>query len=285
MIKLACPKCNMGLRVPRQRVPPAGAWAKCPRCQERFFINPAGSSIEDLTRPLVQDQPGALAAAAAGPRQRDQSSQRLLDRLKAKKGQTNEPDYEPGLITVYPEPVIPGYIYQAASVVMLCLPLVVVFLLFNSADAGLSRSAPRSEVVSATVVQLNERANPEMIRQDLVGIKRDHVARRRNAYGVDYSSPESRVFNYFMERLAPDVCSGIHYLEISTSIGSDSPGFTATGLCLEPEGRRLQMKVDWVGPNSRVSFPYNQSAENFSLHPSSTADAAFPAGRPSRSAD
>lgn len=266
MLKLVCPKCQLNLRVPEQRVPAAGAWAQCPRCRERFFINPAGSSLEDLTRPFANGDSGS-AAPRRGASARDSSSQRLLDRLKAKRGQPEEPGYEPGQVIVYPEPALPGSVYQAASVVMLCLPLLAVFFLFSSANTRLNRpAAPPPAPVSTAVERLNDQENPELIRKDLVSIKRDHLMRRRNLYGMGYSGPESRVFNYFMNRLAPGVCDGVHYLQVSVPMGGVS-GFSMTGLCLAPEGRRLEMRVKWSDQGGRISFPYNQRFEDFSLRP------------------
>lgn len=273
MIKLVCPKCQLNLRVPRQRVPAAGAWAQCPRCQERFFINPAGSSVEDLTRPFpgVPDSSSTRAGGVAG---RDSSSQQLLDRVKAKRGLPKEVEYEPELIVVYPEPALPDYVYRAASAAMLCLPLLVAFLLFSSTNSRLNRDEPPPALVNTAVDRLNDRENPELIRTDLLNIKRDHALRRRPVYGIGYSGPESRVFNYFMNRLAPGACDGISYLQITVP-GEGGRGFRATGFCLAPEGRRLDMMVDWIDQGSRITFPYTDRSEEFGLQspggPSRTA--------------
>lgn len=266
-MKLACPKCHLRLRIPDQRVSESGAWAQCPRCQERFFINPAGSSIEELIRPPDKGQPASLASGTAG-RRRDTSSQELLDRLKARQGQSpGASAYDPGLIIVYPEPAIPEWAYQAASVALLCLPLLAIFLLFNSANQRLDRGgALRPEPAVTAVDRLNNQEDPELIRKDLRTIKRDHMMRRRNVYGVGYGGPESRVFKYFMNRLAPGVCSSIEYLQIVVP-NSGPPRFSVTALCLEPEGRRLEMQVAWDSTsNSRVTFPYSQRTESFDLY-------------------
>lgn len=264
MIKLVCPQCQLNLRVPKQRVPAAGAWAQCPRCQERFFINPAGSSVEDLTRPFPGDTPDSSSARAGGVAGRDSSSQELLDRVKAKRGLPKEIAYEPELIIVYPEPAPPDYVYRVASAAMLCLPLLVAFLLFSSTNSRLNRVEPPPAPVNTAVDRLNDRDNPESIRTDLMNIKRDHVLRRRTVYGIGYSGPESRVFNYFMNRLAPEACDGISYLKITVPDGGGR-GFRATGFCLTPEGRRLDMRVDWIGQGSRITFPYTNRSEDFTL--------------------
>lgn len=264
MIKLVCPQCQLNLRVPRQRVPAAGAWAQCPRCQERFFINPAGSSIEDLTRPFAGDAPEASSARAGGVAGRDSSSQRLLDRVKAKRGLPEEVEYEPDLIIVYPEPALPDYAYRAASAAMLCLPLLVAFLLFSTTNSRLNQVEPPPAPVNTAVDRLNDRENPESIRADLLNIKRDHAFRRRAVYGIGYSGPESRVFNYFMNRLAPEACDGVSYLQITVP-GGGGQGFRATGICLAPEGRRLEMRVDWIDQGSRITFPYTNRSEDFGL--------------------
>jgi len=258
-------------------VPVSGAWAQCPRCQERFFINPAGSSLEDLTRPIGDEGPGSSPSRAGRATPRDSSSQRLLERLKAKRGLPEELPYEPSLIIVYPEPAVPDSVYKAVSVLMLCLPLVAVIWLFSSTNTRLNRGPETPPASAATIVeQLNERDSPERIRTDLLAIKRDHMIRRRGFYGVGFSGPESRVFNYFMTRLAPGVCDGVRYLQINAP-QSGAAGFTVTGLCLAPEGRRLVMRVDWVGRGrSRISFPYNRSSEDFLL----LLDAAGTAGAP-----
>jgi len=263
MINLTCPKCHQKLRVPKAKVPEAGAWAKCPKCQERFFINPAASSPQDLARPIPRAaQP---TAAGLGPRGRDQRSQNLLDHLKAKQGRLDEADYQGGLITVYPRAVVPDFVYQAVSAILLCLPLVAIFMVFSSSGDRLGSVEPRPEPVTTAVERLNDQENPVLIQRDLVSIKRDHLMRRRSLYGVGYSGSEARVFKYFMHRLAPDYCAEIRYLQVSVPNPVEA-GFSATALCLEPEGRRLVMRVDWLdASHSRVSFPYNGRTEDFTI--------------------
>lgn len=305
MLKLACPKCRLNLRVPAQRVPASGAWAQCPRCRERFFINPAGHSLEELTRPFASGPaeaapgpapapgpasapgpvsasgPASASAPAASPGRpvRDANSQRLLDRLKAKRGpQADEPDdYEPGMVMVYPEPAIPESVFRAASAAMLCLPLLAIFLIFSFSGSRLAKpAAARPEPEITTVGMLNDYESEAMIRQDLSNLRRDQLMRRRSLYGVGHNGPETRVFQYFMHRLAPNVCAGVRYIQVSVPNSPAGPdaGFTMTGFCEDPEDRRLAINIEWAGRAGLVFVPYNQKTERFSLE-----DENDPSGR------
>jgi hypothetical protein len=268
-MKLVCPKCNLRLSLPDKQVPATGAWALCPRCRERFFINPAAVPIEKLTRPAAA--PGASGPA---PRGRDQASQRLLENMKNKRGLEDEAP-RPDLITVYPRPAVSETLYLALGALLLCLPVVGIVALFQSA-AGYQPAGPPAPAPTA-LSKVNHRENEESIRKDLVGIRNDLANRRRSVIDIEHSGPQARVFKYFMGRLAPDICSGIYRLEMTPS---ESPsGFTARGHCLEPDGRILEMRVDWAGSEALVSFPEFQQSEELDLYPLPEARVAAPSAR------
>jgi hypothetical protein len=244
------------MRLPDDKVPAAGAWAQCPRCLERFFINPAGMSFESLTTP---------APRPAAPRsRRDEAGRELLSRLKNRQGEHNEaPFFEPGLVTVYPQAAVSEIVQRAMASVLLCLPLLAVGYLFYSASSSRADRPPEPEQLPA-VAKVNDNSSLEIIRKDLVNIRRDLASRQSQPKGIDYSGPEVRVFKYFMARLTPDVCSGIHYLEIKPTAAA---GFRALGHCVDPTGLVLEMRVEWDGLRSLVSFPQYGQAEELEIYP------------------
>ena len=263
-MKLVCPKCNLRLSLPDDKIPAGGAWAVCPRCRERFFVNPGALPLENLTRPV--SAPSAPNPSGGASRGRDQASRRLLESMKNKQGLKDElPPFDPGLITVYPRPALSASIYRGLGFLLLGLPVAGIIALFLSASRQPPADGPPAPQPVTALSRVNTQGNEESIRKDLITVRRDLANKRRQVVNINYSGPESRVFNYFMGRLVPEICSGIYQLEL-TPLDSLA-GFTAKGLCLEPEGRELKMRVDWAGRYGIITFPDYREIEEVELYP------------------
>lgn len=247
------------MRIADSKVPPAGAWARCPQCRERFFVNPAALSLENLSEPeSFSPNPGG-----------DQASREVLARLKKRLGVAGEaPPLEPGLATVYPRAAASENLRLAVSCFLLALPLLAMACIFQTVSAASRAQAPPQAVPLAAVARLNDNSNRELIREDLMGIRRYLVNRQGRAVSqkIDYSGPEVRVFKYFLSNLLPEVCSGIHYLELEPS--PSSSGFSAFGHCLEADERIVEMRVEWQGSRALISFPlFRQASAEFEMFP------------------
>ncbi|MDR0882136.1 MAG: zinc-ribbon domain-containing protein [Candidatus Adiutrix sp.] len=262
MVKLTCPSCQAKLQVPDDHIPAAGGWARCPKCRDRFFLKPGGQAAVDLARPF-QEPPTAQASPTRPGR--DEASQKLLDRLKDKNraGQPDKglEDFEPGEIIVFPAPALSETACQYIGLALLSLPLLAIILVLSW---GRTTPAVVSQVSPTALKRLNTEDSPEIIRADLLNIKRDLLRRRRPHIDVDYSGPESRVFKYFMGRLTPpDYCSGITHLEIAAS--QPTSGFVATGFCQGEAYKLLEMKASWTIWGVRVQFSDYPGQEEFEM--------------------
>lgn len=264
-MKLVCPKCQARLRISDQQVPANGAWAKCPKCRERFFINPAAQSAADLTRPYQSEKPNGPASI-----RRDQSSQQLIERLRTKRGlEAGEGGggFDPDLVTVYPELRISQDFYQPIGLALLAVPVLCLVWLLTSLDTAprqIDASRDPQKIMAAKRASDN---NIDLVRQDLLNIKRDLMRRPRQVVSVDHTGPESRVFNYFMSDMLPGVCSGIDYIEVSDL--KPAYGFAAKARCVDMPKNYLEMKVEWVARKAVVTFPYYRTKDEIDLYPPS----------------
>ena len=236
----------MGL--PDDKVPAEGAWARCPKCQERFYVRPPG-------RPSPLDLPDERPARPAGAGRRDPESQRLIDRLRAKSGRPADdpPEFDPGALILYPEALGWPRVQAAAPWILLALPLVLIIGFFYSLG---NRENPPPPPPQKAMERMRDDMRPEVIRNDLLSIKR-HLMRlkRVQIMNVGHKGPESRVFEYFRNLLVPGVC-----LDDIDNIAIEAPypnaGFTATGTCRGRSlGKELIMSVRWPEVSAIVTFP------------------------------
>ncbi|MDR1921666.1 MAG: hypothetical protein LBS31_08000 [Candidatus Adiutrix sp.] len=199
-----------------------------------------------------------------GPRPRDRESQELLNRLRANQP-APEPVYTLDAIMLYPEPAPSPLICQLTAAAALALPVILMAVGFSQIS---SRStAPAASTVSAYLARFNTEDDEALIRGDLLNLKRETARRGRMTLGVRHRGPESRIFKYFMTRLAPEACRGITYVEISAF--SPLEGFSAKADCLEA-GKSLEMDVRWDGRLALVTFRGYRGQEEFNLYPPPT---------------
>lgn len=258
-MKLVCPKCMTRLKAPADKIPLIGGWAKCPKCSERFFVQPPGKGV-DLHSEASKD-------SGAGKRPiRDSASQRLIDRLKSLRGESQDTLGHGPLIysevTIFPEPVISPAIYRTFGLALLSLPLLFLIMAFMVKSEPAATPDLEIEKFKAS---LNDDKNIKLIQSDLVTIRRNMSKRPIVNSTVTQTGSESRVFNFFSERLAPGICKSITRLEITSN--QPIKGFEATGVCSEGASRRLKMLVTWTDKTAVVKIQGYPEHEEMELYP------------------
>lgn len=241
-MNLTCPRCHATLAIADERVPVNGAWAKCPKCQERFFIK---------ANPVLVDQ-NKEEERTAPLRGRDQASQKLLDRLKKNKVKEAEtsldaPDDQTILVTVFPEAVINQQLYILFMVMAVVVLIVILIMGFSA--AGLNREQPSPTVQAYLVIP---EYGAQSLKTDLITLRSALHSRRLTRRVVTYQSPETRVFKYALARLAPDLCQEI----VRVSIWTNDPyrQFTAKADCLEEGWSPPVMEVVWKKGKAIITF-------------------------------
>lgn len=231
-MKFVCPRCKAGLEIPKERVPAAGAWARCPKCQERFFLKVRAADPPGLAPGL----PGRRAGRTA-------EEQRLLDRQLARMGRARAETSLEGPVgtwevVLFPAPA-PNYrLYGLVTALAVGGLLGLMFHLFQSAGswpAEMAAAPPRA-------VNYEDRG----LAIDLAAMRRDFRRRPGLRRNIDYSGREARVFKYLMTELAPEACGGeFHRLRLWSS--DTSRGFKAVGTCLAEGETAPELQIQWAG--------------------------------------
>lgn len=256
-MKLTCPKCRAKSSVPDAQVPVNGAWARCPKCGERFFIQPLGQGWMDA--PLQEAQ-----APAPKSRRRSPEAQKMLERLRSKsetEGRTSltGPAYDPATITVFPQPESSQALTWVAAAVLAFMVGYVLVGSFN--QGGKVRVASEEPTTILGVTAYGEKE----LRADLLALRRQSSGRPHLRRTVSYSGHESRVFKYFLAELAADECQEITRLDISADRSDND--FNAVALCLDDRRSIPTMRVLWEGRDAVVSFEGYSESRRFILFP------------------
>ena len=244
-MKFSCPKCKAKLTLQAERIPVAGAWAKCPRCAERFFI-PAPDKTLDLAPTSRVKAP----SFASGGKNTDR--QELLSRLKQKKG-TDVPPIDLNEITVYPDYVQYPMLRRVVIGVSLLLPLVVVAVGFFTATPVIPPvQAPPAP--SQNIELSKQQDSAEDIKSEILHLRQRLMFSGQFKFYIGFSGVETKIFNFFMNRLIPNVCTSISHLEMSSKTPQN--GFTAVGSCIDKGAPpKVEMEVEWGTRTITVSFP------------------------------
>jgi len=258
-MKLTCPKCQSQLKVPADKIPAAGGWARCPHCAEKFFVKAPGSEID-----LLSQIPGDGSAGRLG---RNAEGRRLLDRLRAAgraPEAAKEPDWSDFIsseVTIFPEPAPTPALYQALGLALLGLPVLLLGLFFVWYES------PPQPVASTVVFDktFNNEQDPKQILANLDTIRRNMANQKRIISTVRRTGSESRVFNYFAARLMPGTCDAISRLEMTSE--APTKGFEATGFCIGGKVNWLKMEVVWTNRTAIISFPHYSKAEEMEMYP------------------
>ena len=233
-MKFICPRCQSKLNLPEERVPAAGAWARCPKCQERFFLKVKAA----------EPAPPGPAAGRPHPAGRTAEEQKLLDRQRAKMGRPQaETSLEGpaglGEVVVFPTPA-PNYrLYGLAAALAVGGLLGFLAQAFRSAGG----SAGPEPVRAAPPLSYEDRG----LVTDLNALRRDFSRRSGLSRNVNYGGREARVYKYCMSQLAPRACDGeFSILKLRSS--NTREGFRAVGVCLDNEDETApELEINWRG--------------------------------------
>jgi len=232
-MKFVCPRCRAGLSIPEERVPAAGAWARCPKCQERFFLKVRGAldPLAAETGPAGRLRPGGRTAG----------EQRLLDRQRARMGRAETSLEGPdglGEVTVFPAPA-PNYgLYGLAAALAVGGFLGFLAHAFRSAGDWTERPEPTAPPTAS----YEERG----LAADLAAMRRDFRRRPGLRRNIGYSGREARVFKYLMAQLAPEACGG-EFFSLRLWSPDTRQGFKAIGACLNEGQTAPELEVKWMG--------------------------------------
>jgi len=262
-MKLVCPKCHSKSTVPDERVPAAGAWARCPKCSERFFIRPVGQSSGLDMQPQK--------APVKSVRGRSEEAQRMINRLRSKteaEGLTtlDGPEYNPETITVFPQPAPNPAFTVIATGVMIVLAG---FVLIGSFSKGstVKVNAPQTPAIMShyTYGEKDLRADFQLLRKRAT--QQPHLR-----YQVTYTGYESRVFKHFLNEIAPDDCQDITSLYIKADRAANS--LTATATCQDNSRIIPDMQIRWEGRDALISITGREALLRFNLFPPADGSAS-----------
>ena len=265
-MKLVCPRCSAKSTVPDDRVPAKGAWAKCPKCAERFFIKPKSAV------PLSADQPRSEQISSA-PRERSPEAQKIIDRLR--KGREKEaesrltppgPDLE--LVTVFPETVSDFKPVFLVLALVGGLSLLGVAVLFKK-STEISPVATQSSPAEFKITQYGE----DQLRLSLASLRKSTNRRKHLYRRVTEPGMEFQAFETILDRLAPGSCQeGLD----SLVLGSRNPagGFEVDILC-RPKGLyQFPMKVSWQNGFAVITMPGRRQSLSVALTEHAAAQTA-----------
>ena len=243
---LVCPRCAARSRLPAERVPSKGAWARCPKCEERFFVKPKG--LETPVNPVPV--PGA---AGTGTQGRSPEAQRIIDRLRGAREAEAEsrlapprPDQE--LVTVFPEAAADTRLFWLGLALIGGLMVLAVIFLFQK-SAGVSPVAPQTVVEEFKITEYG----PDQLRSSLAFLRQS--THRRNYLSRTITTPglEFQTFAEILERLVPGGCpQGLDSLNLESR--SPAGGFEAKVLC-RPKGlHEYDLTVRWQDGFAAISL-------------------------------
>lgn len=216
---LTCPSCLARLQIAAEKIPPRGAWARCPKCKEKFVVKPEGQGLGLLDDPT----PSARPPAHNLNRPRTPEEQRLLERLGRNKPQSGPTPRELAeMPVIYPDVasrLTPG------CTLLLVAPAVV-FSLVLLISLKMAMYTPPREVVELPAVgaQPPKPYDRAAYDRDLLAIRRNINANYYHPYRVTGVGPERRALLYLLN-----------------SCGPATDMFVLESLDIEPDGGRTSL--------------------------------------------
>lgn len=206
-MKVSCPKCHIRCVVADELIPEGGAWAKCPKCQERFFINPKALNL------LTEGFPGEARPSLSKGR----DTQKFIQKIRKKRGIEDAPDgFDSSKMVALSIYSPPNYrLYVGVSIFLLLICAIWVINLF------LQTSGPKEPLAQARPLT-SALYDHENLRNDLITLRKRSAALHRVSWRIEASGAETRIFNYMMDALAHGVCPDISELEIKSDQPSES---------------------------------------------------------------
>lgn len=247
-MKLTCPKCRAHCFVPDDKVPQAGAWAKCPQCAERFFIRPRGFAWE---APPVKSPPPPPPTRGRSP-----EAQALLNRLRPDSGQAYSGDENLIILSLVKPPN-----YQLYALVS-CVTIIMVL---SAACLTIKSNPSPGRVSSPATAALSDVQGPEQIRSDLRYLRSQTRRLPTLDRTVEFSGAESRTFKYFIQDLSPGACLEISSLKLSSK--KPDSEFEMQATCLRRGLPEPRLRFRWLGTTVEVSAPPRSKSVVFELFP------------------
>ena len=228
-MKFICPRCQARLTIPAERVPAQGAWARCPKCRERFFLK-------------VRAPEEFAEAPALRRRGRTAEEQALIDRQRAKTGRPETSLEGAGggwEVVVFPQPAADYRLY--GLIAALAVGGFLGFLVHGFRSAG--DWPTRTEAQAPRAALAYEEAG---LAADLSAMRLNFSRRSGLNRTIDYQCPEVRVFKHLMTQLAPEACGG-ELAQIRLWSSNTLEGFRVVGFCLaEAKGTTPEVEVRWA---------------------------------------
>lgn len=255
-MNLTCPKCRARAVIPDDRVPAGGAWARCPQCAEKFFIQPAGWNhvVEQLAS--VPDK-----APVRGPRTAE--VQEMINRLKGSQAEEEAAAQDLSYITVYPAPARSFTPYLVVLLLLAASAVMLPLLFFNSAGerAVITQPSPRPAGAVKAYGEVE-------LREDLLTLRRRFRRQANLNYHVDHSGAESRMYKYLLARLTPGQCQEIRRIQFNSS--RPDQGFTAEAACLESGFASPLLHVQWRQGQAVIRFEGSDERMTLEMFPASS---------------
>lgn len=241
-MKFSCPSCKVKLSIADEKVPNDGAWAKCPKCGDRFHVK---ARALDFDSPVSQGSSPLM-------RGRTIDEQKLIDRLRLKNGFGARPrssgpdDDEENLVLIYPKQASPVWPYAMIVIIMVGGFLALLAGAFKGADYN--PPAP----VADNNRPVERPYDPDGLMADLKAMRSDFARQKNLNRHIDYYGREIRVFEHFLSTLAPEKCKEILSLQIRSP--KTVEGFTASGVCARGRVEVPALSVRWVGESAHVTM-------------------------------
>ncbi|UQZ87819.1 hypothetical protein C4J81_00730 [Deltaproteobacteria bacterium Smac51] len=260
-MKLTCPRCFSKSTVPDERVPAGGAWAKCPKCKERFFINPGAAIFQ--TAPDVTILPSRPAG-------RSEEAQSLLARMRKHDTEASTridgPPYDPSMVTLFPEPLV-NYRVYFLTLGLLVAGLAAFLINVFRDSAG---NVPPGQSFPAQLA-VNEYNEDDFI-NELRRVRRTTHRRNHLLLTIDHKGLETRVFQKILDKLVPGACPEV----VKLMFVSDHPagGFNAEITCRPDMPPDFEMEVRWRSGSALINLPGRNQRMTVPLFMASRGDEA-----------
>ena len=214
-VKVRCPKCHVSCTIDSRKLPEPGAYAKCPKCQERFFIKKA-----DSPPPRKPPRPSSLAP-----------SQRPAAAEPEPPTANRQPPPEDDL--VWEDQYSIGIIeddFKAGWLILIGVVVVGLAILIL-----MSLHRPATDVAAKQKPQIEEPQSGQddqaKLAQDLIFIRMKINRRNFTDYVVEDDGPEFRFLTAMVEECGGE-CWGLYYARIMPL--DNRMGFEADMQCYQP---------------------------------------------------
>lgn len=241
-MKLSCPKCRVKCSISDDKLPAAGAWTRCPKCGERFFIKPGG-----LIQSLLSESEFPGGAVSGSLKNRGPEAEELLSKMRRLSPRDDLPPLSAEVVIL--SLVKPPDYRLYTSIAVLASLVLGAAVFFGFRDVG-ETGAPNPSGLSHP--PLESLYSPEDLRKDLLYLRRDNIDRNPFDREINYSGAESRVYKHFVHQMEPLSCGEISQIQLQSSQPSRYLDVLAT--CLDGRTRGATLHLFWRGGEVEVRF-------------------------------